>query len=223
MKARTIPGTRKLHSFIPVSKDKLQVKQFSASSSCKEERVTASEDDIPPESISGFVTCLIDRKWWLACVLCLSPDESQVKLKLLHPPGPASSFKYPPSEPTITIAIKDVLTIVDPRTRTGRVYTLSKRGQISFTEIRDIVRDTLDIAVLVTVYTILPLLHNHVLLLVKAVNFLDDMTIVVESFYKPIEIPKPDSGNQYINVLKRLCVKMKRNKAAVFERSEVKV
>ena len=128
LKARTIPGTRKLHSFTPVSKDKLQVKQFSASSSCKEERVTASEDDIPPESISGFVTCLIDRKWWLACVLCLSPDESQVKLKLLHPPGPASSFKYPPSEPTITIAIKDVLTIVDPRTRTGRVYTLSQKG-----------------------------------------------------------------------------------------------
>ena len=58
---------------------------------------------------------------------------------------------------------------------------------MSFTEVRDIVRDTLDIAVyslLVTVCTIpiLSLLHNHVLLLVKAVNFLDDMTIVVESY-----------------------------------------
>ena len=127
LRARTIPGTRKLHSFIPVSKDKLQVKQFSAASSCKEERVTVSEDEIPPESIAGFVTCLIDRQWWLACVLHLSPDESQVKLKLLHPPGPANSFKYPPSEHTITIAIKDVLTIVDPRTRTGRVYTLSQK------------------------------------------------------------------------------------------------
>jgi hypothetical protein len=48
LRAQTIPGTRKLHSFIPVSKDnyKLHVKQFSASSSCKEERVTISEDDI---------------------------------------------------------------------------------------------------------------------------------------------------------------------------------
>ena len=65
------------------------------------------------------------------------------------------------------------------------VHTVTKRGQISFTEIRDIVRDTLYIAVyslLVTVYTILPLLHNHVLLLVKAVSFLDDMTIVVELY-----------------------------------------
>ena len=75
LRARTIPGTRKLHSFIPVSKDKLHVKQFSAAtSSGKEERVTVSEDDIPPESITGFITCLIDRKWWLACVLHLTSD-----------------------------------------------------------------------------------------------------------------------------------------------------
>ena len=127
LKARTIPGTRKLHSFIPVSNDKLQVKAFSASSSCREERVTTTEDDLSPELISGFATCLLDRKWWLACVLHLTPDESQVKLKLLHPPGPSSSFKYPPSEHTEIVATKDILTIVDPRTRTGRVYTLSQK------------------------------------------------------------------------------------------------
>ncbi len=40
MKARTIPGIRKLYSFIPISKDKLQVKAFSASSFSREERVT---------------------------------------------------------------------------------------------------------------------------------------------------------------------------------------
>jgi hypothetical protein len=59
------------------------------------------------------------------CPLHLSPDESQVKLKLLHPSGLANSFKYPSSEHTITIATKDVLTVVDPRTR--RVYTLSQK------------------------------------------------------------------------------------------------
>ncbi len=36
MKARAIPGTRKLHSFIPVSKEKLLVRAFLASSSCRE-------------------------------------------------------------------------------------------------------------------------------------------------------------------------------------------
>ncbi len=99
MKARTIPGTRKLHSFIPISKDKLQVKAFSASSSFREERVTTTtEFDLPPESIAGFVTCMVDRNWYLACVLHVSLDESQVKLTLLHPPGTSSSYKYPKAE-----------------------------------------------------------------------------------------------------------------------------
>ena len=65
----------------------------------------------------------------MACVL----DENQVKLKLLHPPGPSNSLRYPPSERTITVAIKDVLTIVDPRTRTGQAVT---GGKISLTEVR---------------------------------------------------------------------------------------
>ena len=43
LKARTIPGTRKLNSFIPISRDKLQVKVFSASSIFREERVTILE------------------------------------------------------------------------------------------------------------------------------------------------------------------------------------
>lgn len=65
MTARTIPGTRKLHSFIPVSKDKLQVKSFSASSSYKEEKVTR----------------INFRIYYLH--LHLSPDDNQVKLTLL--------------------------------------------------------------------------------------------------------------------------------------------
>ncbi len=57
-------------------------------------------------------------------MLHLRLDES---LTLLHPSGPSSSFKYPPTEHIVTIATKDILTIVDARTRTGRVYTLSKK------------------------------------------------------------------------------------------------
>ena len=58
----------------------------------------------------------------------LSLDESQVKLTLLHHSGPSSSFKYPPTEYIVTVATKNILTTVDARTRTGRVYTLSKKG-----------------------------------------------------------------------------------------------
>jgi len=105
------------------------VKAFSSSTTSKEERVSCEveSDDVPVESISGFVTCVVDREWWLGCVLQLSPDENQVKVALLHPPGPSNSFRYPKGEHIVTVTVKDILTVVDPRTRTGRVYTLSKK------------------------------------------------------------------------------------------------
>ena len=58
-------------------------------------------------------------------MLDLSSDESKVKLTLLEPPGPSSSYKYPKTQQIVTVAINKVLTLVDPRTRSGRVYTLS--------------------------------------------------------------------------------------------------
>ena len=127
-KSRTIPGTQKLHSFIPVSKDRITVKAFSSSTLSKEERVSCEvDDDMPVESISGFVTCVVNREWWPACVLRLSPDENQVRVTLLHPPGPSKSFRFPTSEHIVMVTVKDILTVVNPRTRTGRVYTLSKK------------------------------------------------------------------------------------------------
>lgn len=51
--SRTIPGTRKLHTFIPISNQKVRVSAYSSSSTCKEHRVTQDKDDISPESIVG--------------------------------------------------------------------------------------------------------------------------------------------------------------------------
>ena len=83
-----------------------------------------AKDDLPPEIIAGFVTCLHDGNWWLACVLEVTHE---VKLTFLHPPGPSSSFRYPQSQDIHTIPIENILTLVDPRTRTGRVYLLTKK------------------------------------------------------------------------------------------------
>ena len=60
---------------------------------------TLRKNDIPPESIVGFVTCLCDRNW---CVLQII---QQVKLKFLHMHEASSSFKYP--------EIKDILSCIN--------------------------------------------------------------------------------------------------------------
>ena len=95
----TIPGTRKFHSFVPILDSTVQVKFYSLSDVSKKERVELAKNEIPSESITGFVTCLHEENWWLACVLEVCSDNKEVKLTFLHPHGPSNSFKYP--EPRI--------------------------------------------------------------------------------------------------------------------------
>ena len=56
--SHTIPGMRKLHSFVPISDSTVEVKFYSSSDVSRKERVALAKNDIPPESIAGFVTCL---------------------------------------------------------------------------------------------------------------------------------------------------------------------
>ena len=85
-----------------------------------------AKNAIPPESITGFVTCLCEENWWLACVLEVCSDTNEVKLTFLHPHDPSNSFKYPEPQSVHSVPMDDILTLVDPRTRSGCVYTLTK-------------------------------------------------------------------------------------------------
>ena len=130
----TIPSTRKLHSFVPISNSTLKVRLYSAPDASRKKKVTLAKNDIPPESIAGFVTCLYDGNWWLACVLEVCSDTKDVKLTFLHPHRPSNSFKYPDPHNINTIPMDDILTLVDPRTRSGRVYTLTRKEVTLATE-----------------------------------------------------------------------------------------
>jgi hypothetical protein len=81
--ARTIPGTHRLHSFRPISQEKVQVKEFSASPEIREERVSVLENaTIECAAIKGYVTAEYDGHWWLACVLKTLP-ESGILVELI--------------------------------------------------------------------------------------------------------------------------------------------
>ena len=128
---------RKLHSFVPISNSKVRASYYSASDISREERgITLRTNDLPPESIVGFVTCLCDGKWWLACVFEIIQEDSQVKLTFLHPHGPSNPYKCPGTQDIHTVPIDSILTLVDPRTRTGHVYTLRKKLQLLLKKFR---------------------------------------------------------------------------------------
>ena len=110
--SRKFPGTRKLHSFIPISHDQVEVRHFSTSKSFRKERVTLCKNDLPLDSIAGFVTCSSEGKRWLACVV--NQEDSTVNLTFLHPNGPSNSFKYPEQEDVRSVPLVNILILVDP-------------------------------------------------------------------------------------------------------------
>ena len=68
--ARTIAETHGLHSFLPISKDKLEVREFSASPVAREECVSLMQyASIQRPVMRGYVIAVYDGHWWLACVL----------------------------------------------------------------------------------------------------------------------------------------------------------
>lgn len=124
--ACTIPGTLKLHSFVPTSLSELKVKFVSNSTDDKTVRIRKQTNFIF-EEIKGFVTAMYDQKWYLACVLETYSDLMEVKLTFLEPNGPSPSFKYPRRPDILIVPEKDILSIVDPQTATGRTYNLSDK------------------------------------------------------------------------------------------------
>ena len=125
--SRTIPGTRKLHAFIPLSRHLIAAKLYSNSDDFKEEKVVKDEGELELDGLSGYVTCVYESEWWLACVLSVDSDNAEVRLTFLHPHGPTSSYRYPVIPDILSVPVSDLLCRVSPRTVTGRTYTITQK------------------------------------------------------------------------------------------------
>ena len=116
-----IPGTRRLHCFIPQSRDTVLTKRYSACSN--------SQSDQGFNKIRNYRICNMHfgSQWWLAQVLENDSGNGEVKLSLLSPNGPSRWYHYPPT-PNIFLApiLTDILTVVEPRTTTGCSYSLAQ-------------------------------------------------------------------------------------------------
>ena len=125
-KSQNIPGTRSLHSFIPISTNTLQTRRYSESEEFREQRVTQVDDDL---EIDEYVTCVHSAKWWLAHVLEVDKENAEVRVTLMHPCGPSHSYKYPSKPNTRLLPLSSLLVKVDAHTITGRTYTISPKDK----------------------------------------------------------------------------------------------
>ena len=122
-----IHGTQQFHCFIPSTcHTEIIAKVYSLSDKYCKHSIGGSKT-LAIDEMVGFVTCEYDQRWWLACVLSQDFDNEEVTVTILEPPGPAPSFVYPSKEDILTVARNKVLTRVQPRTATGRTYTLAQK------------------------------------------------------------------------------------------------
>ena len=78
------------------------------------------------ETIFGYVTCVYNKNWWLAYVLDKDAENSEVKVTLLHPQGPAHSYKYPNVPDVLVIPSSSILIVLFWLTITKTKTTFSK-------------------------------------------------------------------------------------------------
>ena len=121
--SRTVPGTKKLHSFVPVSVNRVEVKSFTASVNLRTEKVAlveGSAQSLPISVVGGYITVAYDELCWLGCVINTTQSERSITVRFLHPSIPSRSFVYPAHEDVMDIDPSDILTRVNPTTDTGR-------------------------------------------------------------------------------------------------------
>ena len=126
---RTIAGTHRLHSFIPILSEIIEVRDFSGCPDKRQERVTIAESStVSFSAINGYVTVIYDGFWWLASVIKSMQETEEVEVNFLHPHGPSRSFSYPYPPDLLCVSYHDILTTsVNPTTATGRTYTFAQR------------------------------------------------------------------------------------------------
>ncbi|KAJ8873037.1 hypothetical protein PR048_026653 [Dryococelus australis] len=117
--ARQVPGTQKLNCIIPNSKHRIVFKPFSFSRNSKEEDALTDTEDLDFEAIVGFVTCIYNDQWSLACVIDTNEEKQEFKVSFLAPHGPSPSFTYLWHPDILTVTSEYILTKVDPITATG--------------------------------------------------------------------------------------------------------
>lgn len=132
-KCRTIPGTRKLHSFVPITTQKLRTQVFSTSTKAQVQWITSRHDgELEVEEISGFITFIRSEQWWLGCIVDYDEECDEARVNVLHPHGPARSFQYPAKQDVVKISRSDFLAKVDPTA--GYVYRLTQKDKNYITE-----------------------------------------------------------------------------------------
>ena len=129
----SIPGTRSYHQFVPLSRDRVGAKR------CSDDEQFACTHDfnavfcLDEEILVGsYVAVIYDQSWWVGLIIEKNDEESDVKVKFMHPKGPSMFYHWPQRDDFCYIPFNCILKIIDVpmSTGTGRNYSIKEEESI---------------------------------------------------------------------------------------------
>ena len=132
--AKTVPGTRGFHQFVPLDISTIAAKRVSEDS---EYALQFSFSGKKSATIQGriveFIVCLYDEKLWVGMVSDIKLDMEDVEVKFMHPHLPTNYLRWPNLEDLCWVPNLNVCAQVKPAellTMTGRHYCLDKEDRM---------------------------------------------------------------------------------------------
>jgi hypothetical protein len=138
--AKTIPGTQKLHRFVPIDNTTMRVYDLSQSSISQSVTVcdtdggessgefgTADSTEILPGST--YIACQYDRKWWVGMVKDKSDDFDDYLVTFMTPSGLSLQYFWPVKQDICWIEKANIVCTLqspDITSTSTRGYSFSK-------------------------------------------------------------------------------------------------
>lgn len=139
--AKTVPGTRSFHCFVPISECEIATKRISSDCTYNMVFNFSGKQNLPEEQLNmaqictnSYVACMYDDHWFFGLVLSKDEEECDMEIKFMHPFGPSTSFHWPYQKDDICfVPLQNILSLVDPPTTkgTGRVYYFHETALIN--------------------------------------------------------------------------------------------
>ena len=95
--AKTIPGTRSFHCFVPINKFSIGAKRVSEEDGF-EITFSFSEENKKTKinvNVSQYMACIYDGLPWIGIVQDKSLEDRDVQVKFMHPHFPSCSYHWP--------------------------------------------------------------------------------------------------------------------------------
>ena len=130
--AKTVPGTRSFHHFVPLSASKVATKRLSEDDKYDLEyefsntmNVTVTELEV-----NQYIGCVYDHAVWIGVVVEINIENQDILVKFLHPKLPSQSFHWPAKDDTCWVPnIHLLCKIAAPLTATGRQYNIDPKDR----------------------------------------------------------------------------------------------